>query len=367
MHVKETLPNKCRKKKYAPETYTAKTDPKYPDCNHNSKRFKCSALTVEEVHQFHQLFYKVPDKLVQDNFILKYVSACPIQRVRNPDSTRPRTLSAAYYVKTSNKVVVPVCRSAFLKILNITKHRVEGVLRRFFEKGDMSAENRGGDHRSHLKQAIRDNIKKFIKKFPILEKHYCRGHSFLPPDRVFALIEKKIRKLDTIIHPEVYYDIFENYGTLKKLGVDWHVQDWKQAAKANLKSPAALHFKINSCKRFVFTISKEENVLVKGEPHYNSDVNQSRGICKRGKKISQIRPQNVELNSVIVNPKKLKNIDELLTKHFGAEWKEESEELYLEYYKGLLETLQEGDRVENDKQEEVLEDQCSYHSDAEGV
>ncbi|KAK9736125.1 hypothetical protein QE152_g12770 [Popillia japonica] len=39
----------------------------------------------------------------------------------------------------------------------------------------MPKEGRGGDHKSHIKRDIKENIKKFIKRFPILEKHYCRG------------------------------------------------------------------------------------------------------------------------------------------------------------------------------------------------
>jgi uncharacterized protein YfbU (UPF0304 family) len=42
-------------------------------------------------------------------------------------------MSGAYFVKKADKSVVSVCRSAFLGILNLTKHRVEGVLRTIIE------------------------------------------------------------------------------------------------------------------------------------------------------------------------------------------------------------------------------------------
>lgn len=201
-------------------------------------------------------------------------------------------------------------------------------------------------------------IKKIQLLFPVT------GHSFLPADRVFALIEKKVKKLDTIIHPEIYYELFEMYGTLKKLGSDWHVQDWKKEAQAVLKSTASMHFKITTCKRIVFTRSKtQNNILVKGEPHYNSDVNNAQGICKRGKKLSFINPQNIELNAVQINPKKLKNIDELLTKHFGATWKERSAELNLDYYKELLSRVEVPDEEEVEVMEQE-EDQYCVDNDA---
>lgn len=120
---------------------------------------------MDDVTEFHRLFYETADKIVQDNFILKFASVCPIQRIRNPGSNRPRTMSAVYYIKRSNKEVVPICRSAFLGILNITKHRVEGVLKRFFEKGEMPKEKRGGDHRSHAKNKLRKILRSLSKDF----------------------------------------------------------------------------------------------------------------------------------------------------------------------------------------------------------
>ncbi|KAF5282301.1 hypothetical protein FQR65_LT14355 [Abscondita terminalis] len=106
--VKETPPDISRKRKYSPEKwkknvakklrYASKGEPVYPTCNHKTKRYLCSTLSCEEVQRFHEVFYSVPDKTVQDNFILKYVSACPIQRVRNPNSKTHRALAATYYI-----------------------------------------------------------------------------------------------------------------------------------------------------------------------------------------------------------------------------------------------------------------------------
>lgn len=47
-----------------------------------------------------------------------------------------------------------------------------------------------------------DHIKSIEIVFPIV------GHSFLPPDRVFAQIEKKVKKTETIPGPEGYLGFF---------------------------------------------------------------------------------------------------------------------------------------------------------------
>nr|CAI5844727.1 unnamed protein product [Callosobruchus analis] len=80
------------------------------------------------------------------------------------------------------------------------------------------------------------------------------GHSFLPADRVFAFIEKDVKKLDTIVVPE---------------------------------PTSSLHFKIKSCKRIILTRSKTggNHIFVRGEPNYKVDVNNAKGICKTGKQI----------------------------------------------------------------------------------
>lgn len=46
------------------------------------------------------------------------------------------------------------------------------------------------------------HIKKLEVIFPVV------GHSYLPPDRVFGNIEKVVRKRNTLVTPDEYYEIF---------------------------------------------------------------------------------------------------------------------------------------------------------------
>lgn len=86
------------------------------------------------------------------------------------------------------------------------------------------------------------------------------GHSYIPPDRVFAMIEKDVKAKETIILPEEYFDIFETYGTVIKLGsTECPVFDWKSLCSQYVKPPSAWHFQFNKAKRFIMSKTKGNN------------------------------------------------------------------------------------------------------------
>lgn len=62
-----------------------------------------------------------------------------------------KKMSAKYFIRQNESAeLIPVCKKAFLDILNLKKGRVNGVLRRHFQTGTMAVENRGG-YRKRLK------------------------------------------------------------------------------------------------------------------------------------------------------------------------------------------------------------------------
>lgn len=61
-----------------------------------------------------------------------------------------------------------------------------------------------------------NNIKCIEIMYPVT------GHSFMPSNRVFGQKEKKIRKLETVVELEQYYEVFRKQRTLKLLGNDWN-------------------------------------------------------------------------------------------------------------------------------------------------
>lgn len=67
-----------------------------------------------------------------------------------------------------------------------------------------------------------------------------RGHSYIPPDRVFANIEKKIRCKGIIASPEDYYEMIRQFGRLLILGRDWHVYDYRDLAESILQKQSKI-------------------------------------------------------------------------------------------------------------------------------
>jgi hypothetical protein len=51
------------------------------------------------------------------------------------------------------------------------------------------------------------------------------GHPFIPPDRVFRYIEKKVRHMEVSIDPKEYTNFFGNHATVTMLGSDYQVFD----------------------------------------------------------------------------------------------------------------------------------------------
>jgi hypothetical protein len=159
------------------------------------------------------------------------------------------------------------------------------------------------------------------------------GHSFLPADRVFGLIERILKKKTAIITREEYYKVFERFGTLQKLGRDWQSQDWKVLAKENTKTAAQLHFKISMCRRIILTKTQRGGVQIWGEQTYNAD----QGVCKPfQKKNSRLHNAPIPMIpiGVPVKAEKLVDVQRLLAKHFGDEWSSRAE---LQWYSSVLE------------------------------
>ncbi len=78
-----------------------------------------------------------------------------------------------------------------------------------------------------------------------------RGHSYLPPDRVFGHIEKKLRKMPIIKTPAEYHDVYEQFGQVLVYGDDWNVFEYNTLAQSSLKSIACLGMQKN--RKWVFS------------------------------------------------------------------------------------------------------------------
>lgn len=184
------------------------------------------------------------------------------------------------------------------------------------------------------------NVEKLEFIYPIV------GHSFLPSDRVFARIEKRIKNYDVIIDPVEYDTIFSDCGTVIPLG--GKVFDWKSSVQDVIRPPGQWHFQFNPSKRIFFKKnSKADNILIQGEVHYRSQIGTFRSICKRGKVIKDTNQPAFIEKGIKISPQKFTDVLNLLRKHFGENWRDLDS---LIFYKNL----EDQDRAEeNDNEPEA--------------
>lgn len=175
------------------------------------------------------------------------------------------------------------------------------------------------------------------------------GHSYIPPDRVFGRIEKELRRMETIINPQEYIDIFSKYGQVKIVGKDVPVYDFKSCVAENVKAPSQLHFQFAPSKRLKL-VKDKKSILLKGETTYRSDLGSFKPFLKKGKMFN-FEPDQLPVQ-VPVKPEKLKDVDKLLKQHFGDNWKEQNG---LDFYKHVLSRTALQDVATEEVQEPVTE------------
>lgn len=135
----------------------------------------------------------------------------------------------------------------------------------------------------------------------------------------------------TIVNPEEYEKVFNEVGTVFKLGTDLDVYDWKKAVcgtpkhgetsavPGTAKTPANWHFQFMPSKKIILSKSKSlsnSTILVQGECGYNMNVGVAKSICRKGKSWCQTSPEKIN-KGVLLKDEKLNDLKSLLTKHYG--------------------------------------------------
>lgn len=235
------------------------------------------------------------------------------------------------------------------EIASAVYHLLTSIDLSAYNKIRLCADGCGGQNRNStmvgmcmyfLEKAAPPALKSIELVFPV------RGHSFLPSDRVFGRIEKKLKKMPVITDPEEYITLFKEHGTVRKLQ-DAGVKDWKEMSKNHLKGVQSWHFKFSLAKRFfIEKESSKDIVTVRGEENYMVDLGDNKSIFKRGKRCHQMEPSQVD-KGIPINSKKLTDVKKLLLAHFGENWSQNKE---LSFYESFVK-IQEGYSVENDNEE----------------
>lgn len=149
---------------------------------------------MNDIKQFHKLFYLSKKKNDQDKFILYYCKALVTKRrrIRNEVATKPKSITVEYHVKKIDGTEIKVCRDSFLGILNVKKDRILRLLKKFKESGQLPQETRGGDRVKDKNTEKKNTIKAFIESLKCTESHYCRSDS---PYRIYLPCDLNIKKL----------------------------------------------------------------------------------------------------------------------------------------------------------------------------
>ncbi|CAG9834657.1 unnamed protein product [Diabrotica balteata] len=195
--------------------YSSKELPEYPKCKHNTKAYQCRSLKMQDILTFHENFYRSKDKIQQDNFILNHTSLEKPKRHRPKTSSRSeKSYTFKYFVRRVDGIKVPVCRTAYLNILVLKRHRVQGVMKRSFKCGGSGAkETRGGDRKSSKNISKKMAVMKFIESFTAQEPHYCRSKTsvrlYLPSELNIKSMWKMYNK-GVELHLKVKQSFFRN-------------------------------------------------------------------------------------------------------------------------------------------------------------
>ncbi|KAM3961860.1 LOW QUALITY PROTEIN: UDP-glycosyltransferase UGT48C1 [Aphomia sociella] len=132
-----------------------------------------------------------------------------------------------------------------------------------------------------LSDSAPDNVRRIEIVFPVV------GHSFIPPDRVFAYVEKEVRKVECTIRPEDYLEIIGTHSTVIRLGSDCEVFNFKSSMGTVMKDVGSWHFQFKKCKRFFLQRSVQAgNVGIQGKVHYINTGGVLKKVTKKNKKFT---------------------------------------------------------------------------------
>lgn len=164
-----------------------------------------------------------------------------------------------------------------------------------------------------------------------------------------------------------YYLLYSQIGTVRKLGTDWIIYDYKQALSSLKKITG-----ISASKRIIIKRSIEEKnkILIKTETFYNNDdpQKQFQTLLKRGKTLERITLPEVPLVQSI-KEKKLISLHKLLVELATADWRADPELIWMiPIFPDNLPTVPENNEEQNDENTEEGDiEECVCNEDDGGV
>lgn len=248
-----------------------------------------------------------------------YLFNFTIVRGTSSEKLCPETVTAYVWMENQyhkNSNTIASCVFSYLKAVNLSK----------YSKLRLVSDGCGGQNKNTtivtmVMNWLGNHAPKSVKSVELIFP--VTGHSYLPPDRVFGLIEKDFKKHEIIQTPEQAIDIVSKHCSVKKVGSDLKVYDFKNAAKEVVRRCGSWHFQISKAKRIYFKGSSrnDNTILVRGEAHFQNDLGTFRNLFVKGTSFNNLILDEVPAsNSVSVEKKK--DVEKLLTKHYGKDWRD---------------------------------------------
>lgn len=157
-----------------------------------------------------------------------------------------------------------------------------------------------------------------------------RGHSYMPADRAFGILEKKLRKCESILFPHEYDDLVKSVGTLYTVPRDCKWLNWQEITKDMVKSNKT--FKITEAKHLTLDCATASIGLADS---YSLPPTCEHTILKRGRKLANIEGYLKEVPcSNHIKSDKIEDVKFLLNK-MGYEMEN------VLYYKDALQGIQD--------------------------
>nr|CAH7753285.1 unnamed protein product [Callosobruchus chinensis] len=148
---------------------------------------------MQEIRRFHQNFYSNRTKIDQDRFLIKYIELNHKKRSRTTTGRyNTSSFRSKYFVPNGKMKLVPVCLDTFLKILHVSRFRLNILSKNFYATGQLPCERRGGDRKSIEYAPKKESVMNFLNKLKCVESRYCRS---AVSSRMYLPSELNIRKL----------------------------------------------------------------------------------------------------------------------------------------------------------------------------
>ena len=94
----------------------------------------------------------------------------------------------------------------------------------------------------------------------------------------------------------------------------------KNSMKGVVKKCMSWHFQISKMKKIFLKRSETNHVLVCGEPYFKTDVGTYKKVFMTSRSNNNIELHDISKANKVTHEKK-KDVDTLLEKHFGEEWR----------------------------------------------